>query len=246
MRVREEDTRKGGMPMSRSRATVDGQSLVCSVVSTRWPVRAARMPICAVSRSRVSPTRMTSGSWRRKARSALANVRPISSLIWTWLTPRRLYSTGSSAVLGQAALGDVEAGHDLHARGESGLQALGRRHDLVQHAIDAEADAEDLLVWLEVDVGGAASDGVHEDHVDEPDHRRLVGRFLEVEVDDLARRPLLVPLDHLDVRGRALHLRHDVGDAPALAVIRSIDGLPDRCLRGHCGPHLKVRHEAHI
>ena len=54
------------MPMSSSRATVDGQSLVCSVVNTRWPVSAARMPICAVSRSRVSPTRMTSGSCRRK------------------------------------------------------------------------------------------------------------------------------------------------------------------------------------
>ena len=116
----------------------------------------------------------------------------------------------------------------------------------MQHAVDAEADPEDLLIWLEVDVGSAAPDGVHEDHVDEPDHRRLVGRFLELEDVDLACRGLLVPLDQLDVRGRALHLRHDVGDAPALAVVRSIDGLPDRRLRGHGGDHLKIRHEAHI
>src|SRR2546429_8882726 len=99
MRRREEETRKGGMPVARRRGMVEGQSLVWRVVRTRWPVRAARMPIWAVSRSRVSPTRMTSGSWRRKERRAAAKVRPISSLIWTWLTPLRLYSTGSSAVM---------------------------------------------------------------------------------------------------------------------------------------------------
>ena len=73
--------------------------MVCRVDSTRWPVSAARMPIWAVSRSRVSPTRITSGSWRRKLRRQAAKVRPISSLTCTWLTPFRLYSTGSSAVM---------------------------------------------------------------------------------------------------------------------------------------------------
>ncbi len=57
------------------------------------------MAICAVSRSRVSPTRMMSGSWRRKLRRAVANPRPISSFTWSWFTPFRLYSTGSSAVM---------------------------------------------------------------------------------------------------------------------------------------------------
>jgi hypothetical protein len=66
------------------------------------------------------------------------------------------------AVLGQATLGDVERGHDLHAGGQGGLQALGRSHDLVQHAVDPEAHAEDLLVGLEVDVRGPASNGVGE------------------------------------------------------------------------------------
>src|SRR5262249_62214825 len=45
-------------------------------------------------------------------------------------------------------LRDVEARHDLHAGGERGLQALGRRHDLVEHAVHPEADAEHLLVGL--------------------------------------------------------------------------------------------------
>ena len=57
------------------------------------------MAIDAVSLSRISPTRMTSGSWRGKARSAIWKVIPMSSRTWTWLTPGRLYSTGSSAVM---------------------------------------------------------------------------------------------------------------------------------------------------
>src|SRR3989449_7236279 len=95
----EDETRNGGIPMSRSRATVEGQSFVWSVVKTRGPVSAARIEICAVSRSRVSPTRITSGAWRRDERSAAAKGRPTLSLICTWLTPLRLYSTGSSAVM---------------------------------------------------------------------------------------------------------------------------------------------------
>ncbi len=78
---------------------VDGASLVCSVESTMWPVSAALTAISAVSKSRISPTMMMSGSCRRKERSAAAKLRPISSCICTWLMPWRLYSTGSSAVL---------------------------------------------------------------------------------------------------------------------------------------------------
>ncbi len=79
----EVDSRNGCSPMSTSRAIVLGQSLVCSVENTRCPVSAARTEICAVSRSRVSPTRITSGSCRRNDRSTAANVRPTPSLIWT-------------------------------------------------------------------------------------------------------------------------------------------------------------------
>ena len=54
-----------GSPMSRSRVIADGASLVCSVVKTMWPVSDAWIEISAVSRSRVSPTRILSGSCRR-------------------------------------------------------------------------------------------------------------------------------------------------------------------------------------
>ena len=59
-----EPTRKGSMPISIRRVMAPGASLVCSVESTRWPVSAASMAICAVSRSRISPTMMMSGSAR--------------------------------------------------------------------------------------------------------------------------------------------------------------------------------------
>ena len=57
------------------------------------------MAIRAVSSSRISPTMMMSGSWRRKARSPLANVSPAFGFTMTWLIPAIWYSTGSSMVM---------------------------------------------------------------------------------------------------------------------------------------------------
>ena len=56
------------------------------------------MAISAVSRSRISPTMMTSGSWRRKARRPPAKVSSILGLTCTWPTPLSGISTGSSMV----------------------------------------------------------------------------------------------------------------------------------------------------
>ncbi len=90
MRCTEVATRKGSMPMFIRRLMVSGAPLVCRVDSTRWPVRAALMAISAVSKSRISPTRMMLGSWRRKERRAAAKFSPICSFICTWLTPAKL------------------------------------------------------------------------------------------------------------------------------------------------------------
>src|SRR6266478_1717709 len=49
-------------------------SRVCKVEKTKWPVSAASSAVEIVSRSRISPTRMTSGSWRKAARKAVENV----------------------------------------------------------------------------------------------------------------------------------------------------------------------------
>ena len=63
-------------------------SVACSDDSTKWPVSADCTAIRAVSTSRISPTRMTSGSWRRIDFSPPAKVMPACSLIWIWLIDR--------------------------------------------------------------------------------------------------------------------------------------------------------------
>jgi len=56
------------MPIFINRVMVSGAPFVCSVESTRWPVSAALMAISAVSKSRISPTRIMFGSCRRNDR----------------------------------------------------------------------------------------------------------------------------------------------------------------------------------
>ena len=94
-----EADRKGSMPISVSRVMADGASLVCSVESTRWPVRADSMAIRAVSASRISPTMMMSGSARSIERRPRAKVSPPFGFTCIWLMPASWYSTGSSMVM---------------------------------------------------------------------------------------------------------------------------------------------------
>ncbi|MNC68748.1 hypothetical protein D3C75_1193810 [compost metagenome] len=73
--------------------------LVCRVDSTRCPVSDDWMAMRQVSRSRISPIMITSGSWRTIERNAVANPRPMAGLTWIWLMPVSWYSTGSSTVM---------------------------------------------------------------------------------------------------------------------------------------------------
>src|SRR5208283_1311829 len=61
-----------------------------------------------------------------------------------------------TAVLRQAFLGDVEVAQNFDAGNDGGLEALELRGygDVLQHAIDAIADAEFILEGFEVDVRG--------------------------------------------------------------------------------------------
>ena len=52
----------------------------------------------AVSRSRTSPTMITSGSWRTTCRNVVAKVSPFLAATWIWLMPANWYSIGSSTV----------------------------------------------------------------------------------------------------------------------------------------------------
>ncbi len=64
----------------------------------RWPVSAASTAMCAVSRSRISPTMITSGSARSIERRPTSNVTPALGAICICLTPAIRCSTGSSIV----------------------------------------------------------------------------------------------------------------------------------------------------
>ena len=79
-----------------------------------------------------------------------------------------------AAVLRQPLLGDVEAGHDLHARDDRRLELLRRALRLVQHAVDAVAHDDVLLARLDVDVRGALLGRLEHERVDPADDRRLV------------------------------------------------------------------------
>ena len=64
----------GNMLMMRS--SVSGELFACSVASARWPVPARSIAACIVSRSRISPIRITSGACaHRAAQRAMVRLR---------------------------------------------------------------------------------------------------------------------------------------------------------------------------
>ena len=85
-----------------------------------------------------------------------------------------------AAVLRQAALGDVELGHQLHARDHGGLQLARRWVLIVQHAVNAIADAELFFERLQVNVAGALFDRGSDDGVHQADDRRFAGHVAQV------------------------------------------------------------------
>ena len=76
--------------------------LACSVARHRWPVSAKATACSMVSRSRISPIRITSGAWRRLFFSADSQS-SVSSPTSRWVTMQFLCgctnSTGSSTVM---------------------------------------------------------------------------------------------------------------------------------------------------
>jgi hypothetical protein len=56
----------------------------------------------------------------------------------------------------------------------AGMDLAALRHDLVEHAVHAVADAHVPLLRLDVDVRGAVADRLADERVDELDDRRVV------------------------------------------------------------------------
>ena len=77
-----------------------------------------------------------------------------------------------TAVLRNAALGNVQFGHDLDARNDGGMMLFAdRRHGFGQHAVDAVLDATPIVAGLDVNVAGPALKRGEDDGVDQPDDR---------------------------------------------------------------------------
>ena len=93
---------------------------------------------------------------------------------------RRVQGHANAAVLGQAALGDVQLGHQLDARGDGGLQAPGRGLQVVEDAVDAIAHPQGVLGGLDMDVRGFGGDGLLDEEVDQPDDRGLEGHVAKL------------------------------------------------------------------
>ena len=67
-------------------------------------------------------------------------------------------------------LGDVDVAHDLEAGDHRGLELTGHVHDVVGHAVHAEAHPQAPARGLEVDVRGPLVHGPGQKLVDELHH----------------------------------------------------------------------------
>ena len=79
-----------------------------------------------------------------------------------------------AAILRQALLGNVEAGHDLDPRDQRRVQFAAGPHHVTQRAVHPEAHHRIGLEGLDVDVGCVVAGSLGEQRVDHPDDRRIV------------------------------------------------------------------------
>ena len=158
-----------------------------------------------------------------------------------------------AAVLRQPFFGDVELRHDLHARSDGFAQAQRRVHHLVEDAVDAVPDAVLLFVGLDVDVGGAAFDGVGEDDVHQAHHGRLVRLLFEGV--DIKFFGLVV--EHLEIAtapaGTVVEVFHDLLQLEGVGrAVVAVDRRTDLRLGGEhrldrvTGHELDVVHREHV
>ena len=131
-----------------------------------------------------------------------------------------------AAVLRHALLGDVELRHDLDAADDRGVMALvDRLERFVEHAVDAVLDDHLVVARLDVDVRGAALDGVEDDGVDQLDDRRRL--LLRDRVDRQRLFALFVLADELHAEAFGGFVEH------ALRRLRLLQLVADRGGRGH-------------
>ena len=101
-----------------------------------------------------------------------------------------------TSILRLAFLGDVEAAHELDAC-DQGLPDAVAVYDLfLKHSVDTLANAQELLLGLDVNIRGLHAHGVVEHALDELDDRRVCGALFgcqRVNVE-IGRAELLIEL----------------------------------------------------
>ena len=176
-------------------------SLVCRVESTRCPVSDAWIAISAVSRSRISPTRMTSGSWRMIERSAAPKVRP------ALLVHLDLHDAGQPVLDGILDRDDVDAARlhlaqrGVERRRLAGAGGTGDEHEPLA-LLEQRADAREVGV-AEADDVERAETGAAVEHADDDLLAVRRGERGDAQVDHRAA--------HGDARASVLRT-HPVGD----------------------------------
>ena len=147
--------------------------------------------------------------------------------------------TLDAAVLGNAALGDVQVGKDLDARGDREGEMARRRLHLVKGPVDAVADLEILLEGFEVDVAGLGLDRAVEDQVDVADNRGGVrlrrGR---------CRIQLFLGLDELDLG--VPQLLQDIIHRCVVGAVMGRDQFLNKSARRHHLDDLAVQRESEV
>ena len=137
-----------------------------------------------------------------------------------------------ATVLGHAPLGDVEVGHDLDARDDPAGHLAGHGGDVLEHAVDAEADPDFPALGGEVEVRGPPLDGLGHEPVDELDDGRVLGSV--VQGDDLG--PVAVGL------GLLLDLALD----HVLEPVQARDQRRDVFRRGDRDADVVAGHDRHV
>jgi len=80
-------------------------------------------------------------------------------------------------ILGNALFGDVQLGNNLDPADDRRVMAfVDGLHRLVEDTIDPVLDNNLTLLCFDVDVRGAALDGVEQERIDQPNDRTLVRR----------------------------------------------------------------------
>jgi hypothetical protein len=84
-----------------------------------------------------------------------------------------LVAHGKTPVLGTPAFGDIHVAQDFEAADDRGLHLFGELHERLKHPVDAQARLQALFVGFEMQITGAAFDGLGENLIHQIDDRAV-------------------------------------------------------------------------